>query len=88
MLTIVTGIKGSNKQDTMIVKASYCIILDENLCAKNPCKNGGTCQRIGGDFYCECGQGFAGKYCENSKLEILALVILMLWLGVGYCTLM
>ena len=47
---------------------SVCIFLfvDENLCAKNPCKNGGTCQRIGGDFYCECGTGFAGRYCENS----------------------
>lgn len=38
---------------------------DENLCATNPCKNGGTCQRLGGDFYCECSAGFAGRYCEN-----------------------
>ena len=44
-------------------------VSDENLCATNPCKNGGTCQRLGGDFYCECGAGFAGRYCENSEFS-------------------
>ena len=44
------------------------LVLDEDLCGSNPCKNGGTCQRIGGDFYCECGSGYAGRYCENSEL--------------------
>ncbi|XP_052234869.1 uncharacterized protein LOC127847186 [Dreissena polymorpha] len=38
---------------------------DENLCAENPCRNGGKCLRVGGDFYCECGVGYAGRYCEN-----------------------
>ncbi|XP_052813421.1 uncharacterized protein LOC128240703 isoform X11 [Mya arenaria] len=39
---------------------------DENLCAENPCRNGGVCQRLGGDFYCDCGVGYAGRYCENT----------------------
>ncbi|WAR09891.1 CO6A6-like protein [Mya arenaria] len=40
--------------------------VDENLCAENPCRNGGVCQRLGGDFYCDCGVGYAGRYCENT----------------------
>lgn len=39
-----------------------------NLCANNPCKNGGKCQVIGVDeFRCQCAKGFVGKNCEKGK---------------------
>ena len=34
------------------------------MCRTRPCANGGTCRDLGGDFYCECSNGFVGKHCD------------------------
>lgn len=31
----------------------------------NPCKNGGTCTDLDGDYECSCVNGFMGKNCEE-----------------------
>ncbi|XP_060727729.1 hyaluronan-binding protein 2-like [Tachysurus vachellii] len=33
-------------------------------CERNPCRNGGTCQKDGQDFDCICLKGFSGKFCQ------------------------
>ncbi|XP_060566778.1 uncharacterized protein LOC132725621 isoform X26 [Ruditapes philippinarum] len=50
---------------------------DEDLCAESPCRNGGVCRSLGGDFYCECGIGYAGKFCEN-RCEARADIVFLL----------
>ena len=33
-----------------------------------PCENGGTCQDLdGGNFTCECAEGYTGSTCETRK---------------------
>lgn len=34
-------------------------------CSPNPCKNGGTCQNVGGTFKCTCAAGFSGVTCSG-----------------------
>ncbi|VDK71993.1 unnamed protein product [Litomosoides sigmodontis] len=35
-------------------------------CVDDPCRNGGTCQRMSGKtFSCKCAARYHGKYCEN-----------------------
>lgn len=37
-----------------------------DACIDDPCKNGGTCQRMKGrTFSCKCAARYHGKYCEN-----------------------
>ena len=40
-------------------------------CSPNPCKNGGTCQIVGGTFKCNCAAGFSGPTC-NGMLRFLS----------------
>ena len=35
-----------------------------DLCAPNPCSNGGTCVASGGNIKCSCRLGFAGDLCQ------------------------
>ena len=41
----------------------------EELCAANPCQNGGTCVPNGGSYYCECPPGFTGLTCNIQAEE-------------------
>ena len=34
-------------------------------CSPNPCKNGGTCQNVGGTYKCTCAAGFIGPTCAG-----------------------
>lgn len=39
-------------------------------CVDDPCKNGGTCQKMKGwTFSCKCAASYHGKYCE-SKIDV------------------
>ena len=45
-----------------------------DVCAENPCSNGGTCVEKNGTANCSCPSGFVGKYCETKgafNIEIL-----------------
>lgn len=42
------------------------VLVKCDTCVDNPCKNGGTCQRMKGrTFSCKCAASYHGKYCEN-----------------------
>ncbi len=43
-----------------------------DLCAQNPCLNGGQCypNNLGG-FTCQCPAGYSGQRCEDRKNMIL-----------------
>lgn len=40
---------------------------DENQCASNPCKNGGSCEDNFQSYICLCPDGFEGRNCETSE---------------------
>uniref|UniRef100_A0A183CIU2 EGF-like domain-containing protein n=1 Tax=Globodera pallida TaxID=36090 RepID=A0A183CIU2_GLOPA len=40
-----------------------------NVCAKNPCLNGGTCEDQWKTMRCQCARGFAGENCEVNQDE-------------------
>lgn len=44
-------------------------LLDVNECSRNPCKNGGRCQDLVNDFYCECADGWKGKTCHSRESQ-------------------
>lgn len=39
------------------------------MCLMRPCANGGSCQDLGGDFICQCSNGFVGKHCDQDVNE-------------------
>ena len=49
-------------------------ILDKLYCTSNPCKNGGQCVEIPGNFKCLCGQGFSGNTCEGKLFEYISAI--------------
>ena len=38
-------------------------------CSSNPCKNGATCENRGGNFVCQCRDGWAGPQCTEDSTE-------------------
>jgi len=40
-----------------------------DLCASNPCRNGGLCTQAGTVLRCACTSGFSGNRCENSSTQ-------------------
>lgn len=56
---------------TPFVSCSLCfpLCLDVNECSRNPCKNGGHCQDLVNDFYCECADGWKGKTCHSRESQ-------------------
>ena len=43
----------------------HLLFLDVNECEANPCKNGGTCVDLVGDYRCDCVPGYTGEDCEK-----------------------
>ena len=43
----------------------HFLFLDINECEANPCKNGGTCFDLVGDYRCDCVPGYTGADCET-----------------------
>lgn len=37
---------------------------DVNDCASQPCKNGGMCRDLDGDYTCQCPTPYVGKQCQ------------------------
>ncbi|KAF6376175.1 coagulation factor VII [Rhinolophus ferrumequinum] len=44
---------------------------DENQCASNPCKNGGSCEDNFQSYICLCPDDFEGRNCETNKNDQL-----------------
>jgi len=40
-----------------------------DVCAPNPCQNGGTCSDVGGAAACACPAGFTGDTCETAVAD-------------------
>lgn len=43
-------------------RSSFMVV---NPCAKNPCKNNGTCNAIPGGYECDCPMTWEGDNCEE-----------------------
>jgi len=48
-----------------------------NMCASNPCQNGGSCLRVPQSYQCTCAQTFTGLQCER-KCPVQMQVVLVL----------
>lgn len=42
------------------------VILEENKCHPNPCRNGGICTEANGAYICTCMEGYKGMNCEGA----------------------
>lgn len=40
---------------------------DHDDCVSKPCRNGGVCMDLVGDFSCQCTDGWKGKTCSLSE---------------------
>lgn len=52
-----------------------------NECAAQPCKNGGTCRDLDGDYSCHCPSPYVGKQCQLRKFTSICLVVGLLLLA-------
>ncbi len=51
-------------------------------CGGFPCRNGGMCQYIDGEFSCDCTPGWTGRQCDDGErlcFAVLQLQFLQLW---------
>ncbi|XP_030222385.1 lactadherin isoform X2 [Gadus morhua] len=46
---------------------------DVNECAAKPCKNGGSCRDLEGDFVCQCPSPYVGKQCHLRCVSLLGM---------------
>jgi len=61
------------------------VLLDYGKCPDRRCENGARCAKRGSlptDFYCECPEGFTGRYCGKIMQDLLPLILLPIFLGV------
>jgi len=64
---------------------SIPVLLDYGKCPDRPCENGARCAKRGSrpmDYYCECPEGFTGRYCGKKMQDLLPLILLPIFLGV------
>uniref|UniRef100_A0A1A7XHL9 Milk fat globule-EGF factor 8 protein n=1 Tax=Iconisemion striatum TaxID=60296 RepID=A0A1A7XHL9_9TELE len=47
--------------------------INVNDCANQPCKNGGTCRDLDGDYTCHCPSPYVGKQCQLSCISLLGM---------------
>lgn len=57
-------ISGLRKKLTSTIAIEYHPT-EKDLCAENPCQNGGKCVNGGKNYICECPSGYAGKNCDR-----------------------
>lgn len=50
-----------------LLNSSSLSLPDRNECSSQPCKNGGTCLDLDGDYTCKCPSPFLGKTCHSRK---------------------
>ena len=62
--------KRTNKCDPI---HKYNFPIDQAICVRRPCNNGGTCRESeeNGSFQCICPKGFIGKTCDGEYFEDL-----------------
>lgn len=46
--------------------------IDIDDCSPNPCQNNGVCTDGVNTYTCDCGTGYEGRNCDNSKKYYLA----------------
>ncbi|KAK5605402.1 hypothetical protein CRENBAI_025601 [Crenichthys baileyi] len=47
--------------------------INVNDCAKEPCRNGGTCRDLEGDYTCQCPSPYVGKQCQLRCISLLGM---------------
>lgn len=47
--------------------------INVNDCASQPCKNGGTCRDLDGDYNCRCPSPYVGKQCQLPCISLLGM---------------
>ena len=47
-------------------EGKFCELERGDVCASNPCRNGGSCKESpdGSSFFCLCRAGYRGNHCE------------------------
>ncbi|XP_066512254.1 lactadherin-like [Hoplias malabaricus] len=53
-------------------EGTHCHI-NVNDCANQPCKNGGKCRDLNGDYTCQCPSPYVGKQCHLSCISLLGM---------------
>ncbi|KAI7814821.1 milk fat globule EGF and factor V/VIII domain containing a [Triplophysa rosa] len=53
-------------------KGAHCQI-NVNDCANQPCKNGGVCRDLDGDYNCQCPSPYVGKQCQQRCTSTLGM---------------
>ncbi|KAK7912470.1 hypothetical protein WMY93_012681 [Mugilogobius chulae] len=47
--------------------------INVNDCATKPCKNGGLCRDLDGDYTCQCSSPYVGKQCQHRCISLLGM---------------
>jgi len=62
----VFSVQASGDLPTLLAPMVQSVCDDVNMCANNPCQNGGSCIRSPQMYQCNCPLPYAGLQCENS----------------------
>lgn len=64
-VTVCLWIK--NLKSFSLVKYYLTLILAQNICNNEYCRNFGNCEQHGPDAVCDCRHGFGGVACEDGN---------------------
>ncbi|XP_068906568.1 cubilin-like isoform X2 [Tenebrio molitor] len=70
-LSVVRSVRRLNRRVTALQRTvrSLTLLLNIDECNSNPCKNGGSCQDLFGDFLCHCPSEWEGPLCQKDVNE-------------------
>lgn len=54
---------------------------DVNDCANQPCKNGGQCRDLDGDYNCQCPSPYVGKQCQQRESFLVYMSLYLFYIG-------